>query len=138
MRARGLVREAREVERGEQPVARAVAGEDAAGPVAAVRCRREAEDVELRARVAEARDRPAPVGLGGEGGALLARDLLAPGHEPRAAAAARDAVFELGQRRARIEPGAQPEQLTVVAAQAFSFRPLVNSHCDQRYAGTAS
>ena len=86
---RRLVGEARAVHRGEQPVARAVAGEHAPGAVAAVRRGRQAEDEHARRRVAEARDRAAPVLLVGERGALLARDLLAPRHQPRAAPAAR-------------------------------------------------
>ena len=47
--------------RGEQPVARAVAGEHAAGAVGAVGGGRQAEHVHARVRVAEARHRPAPV-----------------------------------------------------------------------------
>ena len=49
-------------------------------------------------RVAEARHRAAPVALAGERGPLLARDLLAPGDEPRAAPAGRDPALELGER----------------------------------------
>ena len=48
---------------GEQEVAGAVAGEDPARPVAAVRGRRQPEDQHPRGRIAEARHRPAPVGL---------------------------------------------------------------------------
>src|SRR3954469_10182686 len=120
----GLVREAGPGQRGEEPVARAVAGEDAPGAVAAVGRGRQPEDVHARGRVAEAGHRTAPVLLAGEGGALLARDLLAPGDEPRAAAAARDALLQAGERRAGLEAGAR--------GYAFSLRPLVNSHCDQR------
>ena len=54
------------MQRREQPVARAVAGEHAAGAVAAVRGRGEPQDDDRRRRVAEARHRPAPVGLAGE------------------------------------------------------------------------
>ena len=54
-----------------EEVARAVAGEHPAGAVGAVRGRRQAEQQHARVRVAEARQRAAPVGLAGEGRALL-------------------------------------------------------------------
>ena len=76
--------------RGEQPVARAVAGEHAPGAVGAVRRRRQAEHVDARLGVAEAGRRAAPVLLVGERGALLARHLLAPLDQPRAGAAGLD------------------------------------------------
>ena len=98
----------------EQPVARAVAGEHAAGAVAAVCGGREAEHVDARGRVAEARHRPAPVVLVAKGGALLARHPLAPLHEPRAAAAAHHLRLE---------------QLEPALAQSFSFFPVVNRYC---------
>src|SRR5690606_11825839 len=124
--ARGrLVGEARPVQRREQPVAGAVAGEDAPGPVAAVGGGREAEEVHRRGGIAEAGHRPPPVLLVAVGGALLARHPLPPLHQPRAAAAADDLGLELGQAGGGL-------------AHAFSRRPLANSQCDQRYTGTAS
>src|SRR6266498_3224241 len=83
----GLVGEAGAPQRGEQPVAGAVAGEDAAGAVAAVGGGRQAEDEQARGGVAEAGHRPAPVVPVPEGGALLPGDLLAPGDQARAPAA---------------------------------------------------
>src|SRR5215218_9497273 len=82
-----LVGEDGAVEAGEQPVAGAVAGEDAAGAVAAVGGRGQAEDEQAGRRVAEAGDRAAPVLLVAEGGPLLPGHLLAPGDQPGAAAA---------------------------------------------------
>ena len=70
-----------------QEVARRVAGEDPAGPVPAVRRRREADDQDPRIGVAKAGHRPAPVRLVAEPGNLLARYLFAPGDEPRTPAA---------------------------------------------------
>jgi hypothetical protein len=93
---RRLVGEAGTVQRGEEEVARAVAGEDPAGAVRAVGGRREAEDHHGRARIAEAGDRSAPVLLVAERGALLARDELAPRDEPRAAPAGDDLALERG------------------------------------------
>src|SRR6266511_2127282 len=83
----GLVGEAGAPQRGEQPVAGAVAGKDAAGAVAAVGGGRQAEDEQARGGVAEAGHRPAPVVPVPEGGALLPGDLLAPGDQARAPAA---------------------------------------------------
>src|SRR5262249_10316170 len=71
-------------ERAIEPLARAIAGEDAAGAVAAVRGGRQADDDQARARVAEAGQRPPPIVLAGERGALLARHSLAPRDQPRA------------------------------------------------------
>ena len=71
------VGEAGAVQRGHQEVAGsadAVAGEDAAGAVGAVRRRREADDQQPRPRIAEAGDRLAPVGVVAIGAPLLARD----------------------------------------------------------------
>jgi hypothetical protein len=93
---RRLVCEPGAVQRPEQPVAGQVAGEDAAGAVAAVRGRGEPDDQQRRVHRAESRYRPAPVLLVRERGPLLACDALAPLHEPRTPAAADDAPLELG------------------------------------------
>ena len=77
--ARRQGRQTGPVQRGEQPVAAAVAGEDAPGAVAAVRGRREPDHEDLGPLVAPAGDRPAPVGLVAYGLAALGGDLLAPG-----------------------------------------------------------
>ena len=96
--ARGrLVRESGPVERGVEEVPRAVAGEDATGAVGAVSCWGETEDRDPRGGVAEPRDRPAPVGLVGKGGAALARDMLAPGDEPWAVPAILDPCGKRGE-----------------------------------------
>ena len=78
------------VERRVEEVARAVAGEHAAGPVGAVGAGGQAEQDERRAGLAEARHRAAPVGLLGVGPPLHAGHLLAPGGEPRAGPAGDD------------------------------------------------
>ena len=87
------------MERGPQEVARRVAGEDAARPVAAVGRRREPDEQDPRLWVAEPRQRTAPVGLIPESRDLLARDELAPRDEPRAAAADDDLVGQGGEGR---------------------------------------
>src|SRR5579871_20665 len=57
----GLIGEAGTIQRGEQPVAGAVAGEDAAGAITAVRRGSETTKQQSRFWVAEARQRPTPV-----------------------------------------------------------------------------
>ena len=89
--------EAGPVQRGKEPVARAVAGEHAAGPVRPVRRRRQADDHEAGVRVAEARHAAAPVGLAGVGRPPGPRHLLAPRHQARAAAAGRHVPLHRGQ-----------------------------------------
>ena len=61
-----------------EPLARAVAGEHPTGAVGAVRCGREADDDDVRARVAEPGHGPAPVVVVAERRSLLRGDLLAP------------------------------------------------------------
>src|SRR5262249_43735624 len=95
------VREAGAMERGHQKVARAagaVTGEDATGAVGAVRGRREADEQQARAGIAEARHRSSPVGLVLERAPLLARDARAAGAQARAAIARDDL------RADRVEP----------------------------------
>src|SRR5439155_27374392 len=81
-----------------QPVTTAVAGEDTAGAVPAVRGRRQADDEEPRPRVAEARHRPAPVFPVAVAFDLLACHLFAVSHEPGAESAAGDLVLKLDKR----------------------------------------
>ena len=103
--ASGLVGQARPMQRAEQKVARAVAGEDPAGAIAAVRRGRQSDDQNPSRRVAESGHRTPPVGLGAIGGALLTRGLLPPRHQSRAASAVHDALLQLGERRhARLIP----------------------------------
>src|SRR5207248_10367646 len=109
------------VKRCEQPVARAVAREDAPGGVAAGGRRREADHIYARMGVAEARERPAPIDLACERRALLASDALSPLDEARALAAVDYPLLEF-----------------LECAQAFSLRPVAKSQCDQRNAGIAS
>ena len=95
------VREAGAMERAHEKVAGsadAVAGKDAAGAVRAVRGRRQADEQQPRARIAEARDRLAPVGLVAIGAPLLARDLGAVAAQPRARLARDDRVVTDLQR----------------------------------------
>ena len=87
------------MERGPQEVARGVTGEDPPRPVPAVGGRRQPEQQDPGIRIAEARHRPAPVRLVAEPGDLLARDLLAPRDEPRAAAAGHDLRGQRGEGR---------------------------------------
>jgi len=117
----GLVRETGAVHRAVEPITRAVTGENAAGAVRAVGGGCEPEHVDRGVRVAEAGHWPAPVLLVREGGALLARDPLAPFDQARAAAAGRDAPLELR------EPAGVPG-----LRQALSLRPLANRYCAHR------
>src|SRR5436190_22159144 len=88
------------MERGDQEVAGpadAVAGEDAAGPVRAVRARRETDEQQACPRIAEAGNRPRPVCIRGEGTALLATDALAILAQTRTAVASDDRVANRNQ-----------------------------------------
>ena len=91
--AGGLIREARAMQRGEQPIAAAIASEHAAGPVPAMRRGREPDDQDARVRVAEAGYRPTPVVLVTERSALVFGHDLAPLDEARA----REAVDDVGR-----------------------------------------
>ena len=71
----------------EQPVARAVTGEDPAGAIAAVRRRGQAEQQDPCLLVTPARNRPAPVPLLLERAARLEGHPLAPAHQARAGTA---------------------------------------------------
>ena len=93
-----LVRQPDRMHRLEQEVARGVAGEHATGPVAAVGGRRKPDNENPGLLVTETRHRPAPVGLVAETGHLLARDLLAPRDQPRAAPALDDLRRQVSKR----------------------------------------
>jgi hypothetical protein len=73
------------VERCEEKVAGAVAGEKASCPVRAVGGGGKPEDDDAGLRIAESGDGKPPVGLVLEGSPLLPGDLLAPSHQTRAA-----------------------------------------------------
>src|SRR5207248_9128906 len=75
-----------------------VAGEDPPGAVAAVGGRSQAQDQQTGGGIAEARNRSPPVILVRVCGPLYPRYLLAPGHQPRTAAAADDLLLGALQR----------------------------------------
>jgi peptidoglycan/xylan/chitin deacetylase (PgdA/CDA1 family) len=100
------IREPEVVQRRPQEVAGRVAGKDATRPVRAVGRRRQANDVDPRVRIPEARRGPAPVGLVAEPGDLLARHPLPPGHEAGAAPALHDLVPKCVQRLGAGRPSA--------------------------------
>ena len=110
-----LAREPGAVEAGEQEVAGAVAGEDAAGAVAAVRGGGEAHDQEPRPRVAEAGHGPAPVLLVPEALHLRPRHLAAPARA--GAGSARS-----GRRRGSRGPGHRTRRPHVNRARALHGR----------------
>lgn len=94
-------REAVAVQRAHQEVtgaSDAVTGEDAARAIRAVRGGREAENQYPRARIAESRDRLAPISLVSIRGLLLGRDPPAVLAESRAALAGDDLLMNLAQR----------------------------------------
>jgi len=90
----GCVREAGAVERAEEEIPGAVAGEVAAGAVRPVCGRSQAEDDHAGFGVPKPRDRATPVLLPGVSGLLLAGDLLAPLDEARAEPAGDYLLFE--------------------------------------------
>ena len=89
------------MQRREEEIAGAVAGEEASRPVGSVGRRGEAEDHDPRLRVPETGHGPAPVGLVAVGGPLLPGDPLTPPHEARAEPAGYDFLLERGQLRQR-------------------------------------
>ncbi|HWH24221.1 MAG TPA: hypothetical protein VNW68_04920 [Candidatus Limnocylindria bacterium] len=89
-----LVREAGCMERGEQEVARRIAGEDAASPVAAVGSRCEANDEHARPWVAKSGQWPRPVRLAGEAPRRVAGGFLPPPDKAWAAAAVNDTCVD--------------------------------------------
>jgi len=95
--ALGLIGEADVVEDGVHEIAGAVAGEDAAGAVGAVRSGGQAEDVDAGGGVSEAGDGTAPVGLVLIGAAFGAGDALAIGAQAGALLAGGDVLVELLQ-----------------------------------------
>ena len=95
--AGGLGCEPSPVQRGEEPVAGPVPGEHPAGAVGAVRRRRQADDDQGGARVAEARDATAPVDLTGVRSPAGPRHLLPPADQAGTAAARRHLPLHRGQ-----------------------------------------
>src|SRR3990172_8766560 len=82
------------MERLDEGVSAAIAGEHPSGPIAAVCGRGQPQDEQSRSPVAEAGQRLAPVVPVPVGLALLARHLLAPLNQTRAAAAGDDLALE--------------------------------------------
>jgi len=81
-------------ERPVEPLAGAITGEHAPGPVRAVRGRCQTDHDDAGVRVSETWDRPTPVLLVTVGRSSLPRDLLTPRNESRARSTARDLVAE--------------------------------------------
>ena len=92
-----LVRKPDAVEGGEEEVAAPVAGEDASRPVAAVLRRREAEEQDASAGVAESGDRAGVIRLAAEAGRRVRGSVLAPGNQARAGAAGADLGGQRGE-----------------------------------------
>ena len=105
MRGGGPVGETGVVERVEEPVAAAVAGEHAPRAVATVGSRRQPHEKQPRARIAEAGQRPGPVALAGVARRRRGGDRFAMRDEPRAAAAANDAGAKTIERVSVLQSG---------------------------------
>jgi len=93
------------VERIEEPVAAAVAGEHPARPVTAVRGGRQADQQQARTRIAEARQRARPVLLAGVARRRLHGDGFTMGDQPGTATAADDAGVEMVERASILQSG---------------------------------
>jgi hypothetical protein len=78
MGAGRLIREARTMQSGIEPVSRAVTGEYAPGAVCAVSSRCKTDDCDCRCRVAKAIERPSPVVLAPIAAWRIRGALLAP------------------------------------------------------------
>src|SRR6185437_6190206 len=91
--------ESRPPQRREQPVTGPIAGEDPAGPVAAMRRRGEPEDAHAGVRIPEPGQRATPVRLARIRRAFHPRHLLAPLHQPRAPPALDDLLLDRVERR---------------------------------------
>src|SRR4029450_10503266 len=119
-------RDAEPVQRREQPVAAAVSGEDAAGPVAAVRGRCEANDEQTRTRIAPTGDRTAPVRLIGERAAAIRGHLLPPGHQAWAGSAHRAARGQVGEIAGRAAAQSRSSPRPTRATSAALVAPGVS------------
>ena len=93
------VREPCLVHRVHEKVAGSIPGEDATGAIGAVGGGRQPEDEDPRERIAESRNRPAPVGIAAVRGFLVSRDLFAVGAEPHTTVAADDVSSDHRQGR---------------------------------------
>jgi len=78
------------MERAEEKTSGFVSREHASCSIAAMGCRSQADDQNLRAGIAQGRKRSGPIGLLHESFGRIARGELAPGHEARAAPAGDD------------------------------------------------
>ena len=85
------------MQRGKEKIPAAIAGEDPAGAIAAVRGGSEADDPKPCIRIAEARHRLAPVIPVGEGASLRLRDLAAVRAQALAAIAGNHLLVQLPQ-----------------------------------------
>ena len=90
----GLVRKSGAIKLFVKKIAGAIAGEHAPGAIRAVRRGSEADDQELRVRIAESRDRPAPILLIAIRAALGACDFFAVANQARTFAALNDLSVE--------------------------------------------
>jgi hypothetical protein len=84
----------------------AITGEDAARAIGAVRRRSEPHDEEACARIAEAGDRPGPVGVAAIGPSLLDGDAAAISPQARTAFTRRDLLVDDGEAWCRRGCGA--------------------------------
>ena len=103
------------MERGDQEVARSIAGEDATRPISTVGGRRQSKDEHPRFGVAETGQGSTPVRLGREAGDLLGGDLFAPRDKSRAEATDDDLGSQLGQGRGRQESPTSPVATTATS-----------------------
>src|SRR5262249_9372553 len=136
---RRLIGEAGAVERGVEEVAGAVAGEDAAGAVAAVRRGRQADDQHARLGIAEAGDRLAPVVLSAERTALDARDLFTPRDQPRTTAATYDLLVQHAEGAGGVHRVSNPHTFAALAPRIFARSAAVkNGMCRSMRASSCS
>jgi hypothetical protein len=97
IRRSGLIGEPRAKQRLVQEITRAVAREHAPRAIRSMRCRCKAQNQKLRARIAKARNRLAPIIPSEKRTTLVSRDLFAIPYEPRTRAAVNDFLIELFQ-----------------------------------------
>src|SRR4051794_18339484 len=101
MQRRWLIREAGAMQAGIQPVAGAIAGEDASGAVGAVRCRRQSHEEHAGVTIAETGYRFAPVNLIAKCGTLFASHLFPPRDKTRAPSARDNVLLKRNKAQTR-------------------------------------
>jgi hypothetical protein len=127
------------VQRRVEHVTGPVAREHPPGPVAAMRGGREADDEKRGVRRSKPWDRAPPVRLVGEGGALGAGHLLAPGDEPRAGLATGDARVqfrELGSAHASTVRLGAGRALGIRHSAGLGIIGAVSKRVEDRIPGT--